>query len=933
MNEPGEPGVTRAGWRPDLRDFAAQWKAKFKTGAREPRFWILLLALVAYSVYWSNLTIARFTALRAYVFDLGVYNQFSWEVVHGPYTVTQIWQTFSTQGITYVVFPLALPGSYPFLLATQSVVLALCAIPIFGIAERLLADRTSALLLALGYLLFFPVAGLNWFDVHTETFFIPLFLFGYYAHLTGHPRIAYLLIGLSGLARFPFATYPALFGLLRLAERRWKWLPLGADPSPRYPARYDLLLAAASLGVLLVSGLYFLTNQNSVSSFLHTAGVASAPDLDARVLTLVLLALPFFVLPALSARWVLFLVPGAALILASPESYYAYPAVFFTQYTAAFVPFLYLGFLDALTMVFPRPAASRSDAPNVARAGSFLHRRRRQTVAVSFAIVLALALLYQPWGPYNPQVAVGYNLSYYTAQNQTLYDSLNREISLIPATAGNLLVQDDMPQAFPRPLGNNGTILIPGQTMAYNFTYFYRNAWAPAHIDYVLVDPYSDTFLHAGTYPYNISMAQAVQRLYNSGEFGLMAEANGLLLFGRGYAGAIEYYVPQNLSFPVSTLFVTGAGSITSQGTILAENVTNGTTDWFGPYVFLQPGVYNVTYQLRVSNNSPANHLKLDLLSGLNDAVVASSVLTGSSFPVPGRWTNITVQEYLDSVYPWINLPADGVVWDGQLELAHIWVREVQPPSVRHVVGFTPEDQAVYRLVALVPPTSELLVQPDLSAFLPGRVYELSTSFPAASSSWPPFVLGDPYRSGYDLNAGGATESLSSLAATALATRGYHVLGMLDGVFLLTNDPSRPLVAYGGLNGTYNASSLFVTNSAFRVGTQVVATDFTSQGTVWYGPYGFLQPGRYALTYELRVSNNSAANFLKLDVLAGPLATELNSTRLTGAEFPVVDAWTNITTFFTARAFYEQSNFPANDVDWTGTIQLASITLTQLAPG
>lgn len=930
MSESATVSPDRVTIRQSVRGLVSGARSRAVRWATDPRILILLVAVVGYTAYWARLTTARYFALRADVFDLGVYFQSSWQVLHGPFTAITVWQTFATEGITYLVFPLVLPGSYPFLLAAQSFMLGACAFPIYGIASRLLRDRTAALTVSLGYLVFFPVGGLNWFDVHTEAFFLPLFLVGYYAHLAGHPRVAYVLLGLSGLTRFPFAVYPALFGAVRLAERQWRWLPLGPDPSPRYPARYDAYLLVASIAVLAVSALYFLVDQNSVSRFLHAAGPPSPPNLDARIIALILLGIPFLALPALSPRWGVFLLPAAALILATPASYYGFPFLFYTQYTATVIPFLYLGFLDAITRVFPTPTGPAT--ATASRAVTFLRRRRRQSVFISVAITVVLALAFQPWGPWNTQVSDGYNLPYYTGQNQTLFDTLTHELSLIPADAGNVLVQDDMPQAFPRPLGNNGTILIPGETMAYNFTYYYHNAWAPAHIDYVLLDPYSDTFLHQGPYPYNISMASAARLLYNSGNFGLLAEANGILLFARGYTGELRYYVPQNLSLPASELSHTGAGSTTAQGTIVASNVTNGTTVWFGPYLFLQPGHYNITYQLQTSNASAANHLQLDLLVGPSDATLASNTLTGAAFPTTNAWTNVTESVYLDSVYPWVNLPANGVVWAGSLTLAHIWIREVASASVIHVVGTTPEDNAVYQLAGLVPSASTLLVQPDLVEFVPNRSVVVSTSFLPGTPVWPSYILGDPFRSGFDAVGASNTASLDSLAGTALSSRGYHVLGMLSGVFLLTSNATAKLALYRGLNATYTGSDLFVTKSEYAVAGHIVATNATSQGTVWFGPYEFLQPGRYQVTYLMRVSNNSPTNFLKLDVLAGSPPVELNSSRLDGSAFAADGIWTNITRTFQCVSFLELSNFPANDVDWSGTVELASITLVQLAP-
>jgi len=940
-----QPGRDAAGLRTRLvawpRRLAGYGRAFVRSFTEDPRLCFVALGVLAYVIYWSNLTIVRYRSLHADVFDLGLFYQTSWQVLHGPFTLDQIWQTFATEGITYVVFPLTLFASYPVLLIAQSVAIGICAFPVYWISARMLEDRTAALLLAVGFLVYFPVAGINWFDVHPETFFLPLFLFGYSAHLAGHPRVGYPLLALSGLARFPFAVYPLLFAALRLAGRRFTWLPLGPDPSPPYPRRYDLALIVLSLGVLAVSGAYFLTSSTSVSGFLHSGASAGAPSFDDRVVAVVLLGAPFLFLPALSPRWSLLLLPAAGLVLVSGNPYYNYPQIFFTQYTATIVPFLFLGFLDALVRIFPRsggppapgagPSPMRSGGEVPLRAGRFLRRRRRQAVVVTFTFLVALALVYQPWGPWNPDVSASYNLPYFTHENQTLYDTVQRVLGLIPHDSPNVLMQNNLPDVLPRPIGNHGTVLIPGETMAYNFTYLYRDAWVPAQIDYVIMDPYSEVFDHVGAFPYNISMEGAFRSLYASGAYGLMAEANGILLLGRGYSGSLEYYVPENLSIPTDALSVTEP-SYRNGSRIVAEDVTNQTTVWFGPYAFVQPGLYDVTYQLRVSDNASSNFLKLEVLATGAAGPLNSSLVTGDAFPSTNAWTNVTVEAYFDNVYSTANFPANDVAWNGSLELGHIWVREVAPPSTTYTVGSTPEDRAVYRLLDLVPPDATVLVQPDTVAFLAGRPHVVSTSFDPRTGLWPAFLLGDPMRSGFDAVGAAPTLSLYHLAQAGLAQHTYRPLGLIAGVFLFTTGPGSGLAAYQGLNATYGPANLFVTVPTYRTSNAIRAVNVTDQSTVWFGPYEFLQPGLYAVTYRMMVSDSSHANFLKLDFLAGEAGTLFNSTRISGGSFPAVDVWTDLTVRVLVDNVYEFSNFPANDVDWAGTLELQSITLEQLGP-
>jgi hypothetical protein len=365
---------------------------------------------------------------------------------------------------------------------------------------------------------------------------------------------------------------------------------------------------------------------------------------------------------------------------------------------------------------------------------------------------------------------------------------------------------------------------------------------------------------------------------------------------------------------------------------IVAENVTNLTTVWFGPYSFVQPGRFEVTYQLRVSDNAPSNFLKLDVLASGAAAPLNSTLVTGTAFAAPGVWTNLTVEAYFDNVYGSANFPANAVAWNGSLELGHIWVREVAPPTTTYTVGSSPEDRAVYRLLDLAPRNATILVQPDTTAFLTGRPHVVSTAFDPRSSVRPQYLLGDPMRAGFDAVGPSPTQSLYQLAQGGMAQHLYRPVGWIGGIFLLSTVAVQPLLVYAGLNASYGPPALFVTQPIYRTPTSIRASGVTDQSTVWYGPYEFLQPGLYEVTYQLRVSNNSPLNFLKLDFLAGAPGTLFNSTRVTGAAFSTVGVWTNLTLRILVDNVYEFSNFPANDVDWAGTVDLASVTLNQLGP-
>ena len=171
---------------------------------KDPYLLAVLAGVGLYSWYWSQLTIDRFYAMHAAVYDLGAFMQQSW-----LFTQPQI---FSPAGYVAAVFahpvqailsPLAVINSYPLILSLQSVALGAGAVPLYVIARQALSFRPASLLISGSYLLYSPMAGVNWFDAHFIAFFIPLFLSGYAFYIHKHWTTAGILLFLAATSEIP----------------------------------------------------------------------------------------------------------------------------------------------------------------------------------------------------------------------------------------------------------------------------------------------------------------------------------------------------------------------------------------------------------------------------------------------------------------------------------------------------------------------------------------------------------------------------------------------------------------------------------------------------------------------------------------------------------------------------------------------------------
>jgi uncharacterized membrane protein len=142
---------------------------------------LVVFGALGYTLFFSYFTIANHRALRTASFDLGLENNLLWNVVHGGQfmksspLVGPVGSHFGFHAtlFAYVIAPFyALYQRPEMLLAFQSFMIGLAALPLFGVATRYMS-RWCACFVALCYLLYPPAHGSNLYDFH----YIPLGVF------------------------------------------------------------------------------------------------------------------------------------------------------------------------------------------------------------------------------------------------------------------------------------------------------------------------------------------------------------------------------------------------------------------------------------------------------------------------------------------------------------------------------------------------------------------------------------------------------------------------------------------------------------------------------------------------------------------------------------------------------------------------------------
>jgi uncharacterized membrane protein len=136
----------------------------------------VLLSTVGYAVYMSVHTLWMHGRFQTYGYDLGQYDNVFWSTLHGhplwdaPMGWTENWSELQGHAdlSTFFLLPFyAIKPGGAALLVIQSCVLALGAIPLYRFGARHL-PRSLACLIAIAYLFYPPMHGLQFYDFHFQ---------------------------------------------------------------------------------------------------------------------------------------------------------------------------------------------------------------------------------------------------------------------------------------------------------------------------------------------------------------------------------------------------------------------------------------------------------------------------------------------------------------------------------------------------------------------------------------------------------------------------------------------------------------------------------------------------------------------------------------------------------------------------------------------
>ncbi len=154
---------------------------------------LLVLAVLLFALYFSQLTLLRYHAHESRALDMGNLNQAIWNTAHGDWFRMTNQEVGLTNRLSYHVEPIILLiapfyrmfPSVEFLLILQATVAALGALPLFALARHRRLGDWMGLVFGVAYLLNPALQGAVWYEFHPVTLAPTFLMAAFYFLVTG----------------------------------------------------------------------------------------------------------------------------------------------------------------------------------------------------------------------------------------------------------------------------------------------------------------------------------------------------------------------------------------------------------------------------------------------------------------------------------------------------------------------------------------------------------------------------------------------------------------------------------------------------------------------------------------------------------------------------------------------------------------------------
>ena len=624
---------------------------------------LVLLGVAIYSVVYSFITVAKFNAYNATIFDLGVNAQFLYGVFHGGVSLTPGSPNFINTGKMIYLVLAPFYNLYPHeqvLLVFQSVWIALGTIPIYFLVKKNIGDNLIAVLLALSWLLYYPMSGVNWFDFHLMALFPTFLLLGIMFLEYKKWKLGFIFLVLATITDFLIPLVMIFFSLILLYRR------VKGEREASY-TKLAVSLIVISIAILVIT--------NTLNGISYTTGYTYSSATQVSVFKSDYLQVALYLLRILlPLGFISFLAPGYLSLLipfftlATVSRYQPYVSTMFLQYPALTAPIIFISAVKGIGKL--KKIRWR-----------FVVKPHLKTIAVAIIFLnFVLALFVTPAGNLTTNNFYNTQTAYLITGNHGVYDtdsniapgsyvhSMNELVSLVPE-GSTVFAQNNFPQ-----LAQGRSIVMPLSILSNTN----HTLWP----EYVLVDPYNSFFINP-VFPgeaHNVDAMNAFNLLYSSGVYGILGESNGIVLLKMHYSGSPELYNPLDYHYTIHNLRIPNhVNLINDSGTYYFKNLRNKTA-WYGPYVVMAPGSYIVNISMQAPNFTKNDSMLFQISSffesSKNTTILFQKTINQASFSQTGLM-NITLTLNLDRY--WNNVEFRGVDanWSSSLSLSYITVNQV----------------------------------------------------------------------------------------------------------------------------------------------------------------------------------------------------------------------------------------------------------------
>ncbi len=553
----------------------------------EPEIFIVIAAWLVIGGTYSALSLYRFFTFHAGVYDLGVSYELIYSVFHGLIGHGTLGDYQIQKPIYLVLAPFfGLTGEIPFLLVFQSLWIFFGSIPLYFISRKFGHGPWISTALSLSFLFYYPLGGVAWFDFHFMAIFPTFFFLFYCFYLYGHKRASFAFAILAMATDF---LVPAIIGLgaiiILIAERKEKgW-------------KNSFAMGIIVISIAIYIAVIYLYSFGEVSQYTNNRVIFSVNFSGLFYFYPLYLLIPVLFLALLAPEYMILSLPFFFFIYSN--NYEPYFSLMFYQYPALIAPVLFI-----------------SASKGLVRFGKAIRNRKVIKSLATFMLVFNVILFsfLTPIGnlftaQYDQQIGqefTGLPYSYDTGNQITpqQYDSyLRQAISMIPR-GSSVMIQDNMPQLS----------YLYNWTLPENINYSYLPTYA-------LLDPYAENFIGGSFFGSNLSDSAYGQanRLINDYGYGIFAELDGIVILERNYTGTFSY-VGMNEFFNPSS-FDLAPGSFSLPQSEYIPPINDGGAGFYGPYTFLSPGTYNITFEIYSPQYSGNQSLRLQLTNTSYDGL------------------------------------------------------------------------------------------------------------------------------------------------------------------------------------------------------------------------------------------------------------------------------------------------------------------------